>query len=216
MPDAEYADADDLEQEPIEAYCVSCRMRVEMERPAAVWTRRGTPGTRGECPQCGTTIFRMGRTEMHMQQGVPESGQVLGGKSARVMKRPGQPRYAAFINCAPEDSEFAARLAEDLSKTGIPAWFDPEATGRNTDQWASRVHPGLQECSHMVVVLSPDALKSEAVEKNWQFFRSNRKPVTIAQVTPAEVPDELRRQPRFDFEEDYRTAFRHMVQALAS
>lgn len=215
MSDADYADADEFEDEPIEAYCVSCKLHVEMENPNAIWTRRGTPGTRGECPQCGSTVFRMGRTEKHMQRSAPEAGEMIGGKkTASALKKPGRPRYAAFINYAPEDREFAARLAEDLSKTGISAWYDPEITERNTKEWATGVHPGLQECSHMVVVLSPSALVSEAVEKGWQFFRENRKPLAIAQINSAEVPDALRRQPRFDFAEDYRTAFRSLVQVL--
>jgi hypothetical protein len=157
----------------------------------------------------------MGRTDQHIQDRHPESGSVLGGKSAPVMKRPGLPRYATFINYAPEDREFAARLAEDLSRAGIPAWYDPEVTYRNTSQWASGVHPGLQECSHMVLVLSPAAVISTPVESSWQFFRENRKPVAIAQVQAAGVPDSLRRQPRFDFEEDYKAAFRDLIQALA-
>lgn len=215
MPDHDYADEDVPEDEPVEAYCVSCRQHVEMEHPAPIWTRRGTPGTRGECPQCGTTVFRMGRTEKHMEMKRPEAGQVFGGKSAPVMTKPGQPRYAAFINHAPEDRDFASQLAEDLSRTGIPTWFDPEATGRDTAQWATGVHPGLQECSHMVVVLSRSALDSSPVETSWKFFRTHRKPLVIAQVHPAEVPDELRRQPRFNFGEDYKAAFRELVQALA-
>jgi hypothetical protein len=215
MPDADYADADELDEEPIEAYCVSCKLHVEIEHPTAIWTRRGTPGTRGECPNCGSTVFRMGRTERHMQRNAPEAGQMIGDKKmAPALKKPGRPRYAAFINHAPEDREFAERLAEDLSKTGIPAWYDPDVAERNTKEWATGVHPGLQECSHMVVVLSPAALNSEAVEKSWQFFRDKRKPLAIAQVAAAEPPDALRRQPRFDFAEDYRAAFRNLVQAL--
>jgi len=36
-----------------------------MSNPKAEFTSAGTPGTRGTCPVCGTTMFRMGRTDAH-------------------------------------------------------------------------------------------------------------------------------------------------------
>jgi DNA topoisomerase-1 len=36
-----------------------------MQDPQAVFTASGTPATRGICPVCGTTLFRMGRTPAH-------------------------------------------------------------------------------------------------------------------------------------------------------
>ena len=47
------------------AYCVKCKEKREMLNPNAEFTASGTPGTRGICPICGTTMFRMGKTEAH-------------------------------------------------------------------------------------------------------------------------------------------------------
>ena len=56
-------DLDELfEDEEIEAYCMTCRQKVPIDNPQAIWTRRGAPGTRGTCQVCGTTVFRMGKT----------------------------------------------------------------------------------------------------------------------------------------------------------
>ena len=49
----------------MEAYCVRCKQKREMSEPKAVFTAAGTPATRGVCPVCGTTLFRMGRTPAH-------------------------------------------------------------------------------------------------------------------------------------------------------
>jgi len=49
----------------LEAYCVKCKTKREMQDPQPVFTATGTPGTRGKCPVCGTTLFRMGRTPAH-------------------------------------------------------------------------------------------------------------------------------------------------------
>ncbi len=202
------------EQEPVEAYCVHCKQTVEMENPTPVWTRRGTPGTRGQCPICGNVIFRMGRTDAHNGLQRPDIGQMLGGAPHTVKKGRVSTRYAAFINFSPADEEIAARIAEDLSKSGIPTWFAKEAE-KDSSHWASGVHPALVECSHMVVVLSQSAANRSDVQQGWIYFRGQRKPVVVAQVAPCDVPDDLRSRPRFDFTADYKLAFRQMVQALA-
>jgi len=56
----------------LEAYCVKCKTKREINAPQAVFTVSGTPATRGSCPVCGTTIVRMGRTENHNNLKAPE------------------------------------------------------------------------------------------------------------------------------------------------
>jgi len=56
----------------MEAYCVKCKTKREIQNPQAVFTATGTPGTRGTCPVCGTNLFRMGRTPAHEGLTPPE------------------------------------------------------------------------------------------------------------------------------------------------
>ncbi len=56
----------------MKAYCVKCKEKREIKNPRAEFTATGTPGTRGECVVCGTTVFRMGRTEAHKGLTPPE------------------------------------------------------------------------------------------------------------------------------------------------
>ncbi len=56
--------------ETLQAYCVKCKTKRDISSPQAVYTAAGTPGTRGVCPVCGTTLFRMGATAAH--DGVPK------------------------------------------------------------------------------------------------------------------------------------------------
>jgi len=53
----------------MEAYCVKCKTKREMIAAQAEYTATGTPGTRGKCPVCGTTMFKMGATPAH--EGLP-------------------------------------------------------------------------------------------------------------------------------------------------
>lgn len=199
-----YADEDD--EIILEAYCVRCKQTVEIEGPQPVWTRRGMPATRGECPDCGGTVFRMGWTHLHDKGKRPEAVLVGGGNRAKLA------RDTAYIAFAESDEAVAQAIAADLERSGIASWlhdYEDRAV-----QWAGGVHPALSECGSLIVLLSPQALRSDAVEAAWQFFKDKRKPVLIAQVADVEPPDLIRRSPRFDFSSDYKAALRQLVQAL--
>lgn len=64
----------------MEAYCVKCKTKREMKDPQAVFLSNGTPATRGTCPICNTSLFRMGKTEAHAGMAVPEPGANRKGK----------------------------------------------------------------------------------------------------------------------------------------
>ncbi len=69
----------------MEAYCVKCKTKREMNDPKPEFTANATPGTRGTCPVCGTTLFRMGRTPAHEGMQPPEKV-----KKSRRKKRKGK------------------------------------------------------------------------------------------------------------------------------
>lgn len=49
----------------MKAYCMKCKEKRDMEKPEALFNKNGTPATRGTCPECGTGMYRMGRTDAH-------------------------------------------------------------------------------------------------------------------------------------------------------
>jgi len=71
---------------PIQAYCVKCKTQRDMLNPAAVYTASGTPGTKGTCAVCGTTLFRMGRTDAHADVPKPEVAPRPSSKTAAKSK----------------------------------------------------------------------------------------------------------------------------------
>ena len=64
----------------MEAYCVKCKTKREIKDPQALFMSNGTPATRGTCPVCETTLFRMGKTEAHAGMIAPEPGANRKGK----------------------------------------------------------------------------------------------------------------------------------------
>ena len=43
-----------------DAYCVKCKLKVEMKDPVESTTTKGTKIAKGKCGTCGTTVCRMG------------------------------------------------------------------------------------------------------------------------------------------------------------
>lgn len=193
-------DADDT-PDPVEAYCVRCREMVEMESPAAVWTRRGLPATRGECPICGGTVFRMGKSWLHEQ---------IGDSEPRARAR--LEREMVYLAFSLPDTPYAVRLAADLERLGVSCWLHEAAPPGVT--WAEGVHPALSACVRMVVLLTPASAGDTQVAAAWRYFRSKNKPIILAQFGDAAPPDDLRRRPRFDLRGNEKAAFRQLLQAL--
>jgi DNA topoisomerase I len=49
----------------LEAYCVKCKTKREIQDPKAAFNAASAPVTHGTCPVCGTRLFRTGRTPEH-------------------------------------------------------------------------------------------------------------------------------------------------------
>lgn len=48
--------------EVMQAYCVKCRAKKEMNNPRPITMKNGKPATQGTCPSCGTKMFRIGKS----------------------------------------------------------------------------------------------------------------------------------------------------------
>ena len=45
----------------MEAYCLKCREKREIVNQEQVTLKNGRPATKGDCPTCGTKVFRIGK-----------------------------------------------------------------------------------------------------------------------------------------------------------
>jgi len=43
------------------AYCMKCRRKVEIRNPRQITLKNGRPAVQGNCPTCGTKVFRIGK-----------------------------------------------------------------------------------------------------------------------------------------------------------
>ncbi len=197
---------DDNPLDPVEAYCVHCKETIEMDNPVAVWTRRGMPATRGECPICGGTVFRMGKSSVHEHEQLDKPETSPQGQRVKLA------RETVYVAYTMADATSAEALAADLERVGVACWlheYEPEGV-----QWATEVHPALTACNRMIYVLTSTALIDAQVEAAWRYFRQKNKPIVVAQIENVAPPDELRRRPRFDLSTNYKAAFRQLLQSL--
>ena len=44
----------------MEAYCVKCKSKTEIQNPQSITMKNGRPATQGTCPGCSTKVFRIG------------------------------------------------------------------------------------------------------------------------------------------------------------
>jgi len=56
----------------MDAYCVKCKTKREIQDPVAQFNAIGTPVTKGKCQVCGTSLYRMGTTPAHEGLEKPE------------------------------------------------------------------------------------------------------------------------------------------------
>ncbi len=80
-------------------------------------------------------------------------------------------RKGVFISYARSDGEqFAAKLRERLKAEGIEPWRDRDAMEGGRDWWL-QITDALDHVQFMALVVTPNALKSDIVRKEWRYAR---------------------------------------------
>jgi len=74
----------------MEAYCIKCRVKRTVQNPVATFTKRSQPGTKGMCGECGTGLFRMGKTPAHAGLVAPKPSSSKSRKRSKSHKKKGK------------------------------------------------------------------------------------------------------------------------------
>jgi DNA topoisomerase-1 len=64
----------------MEAYCMKCKTKREIVDPQPSFNAAGSPVTRGTCGECGTTLYRIGKTPAHEGMVKPDKNANRSGK----------------------------------------------------------------------------------------------------------------------------------------
>lgn len=120
-----------------------------------------------------------------------------------------------FLSYSRSDIEFVRRLARDLQQAGYDPWWDVAGL-RGGQTWAAEIEKHVRECSAMIVVLSPDASRSEWVHKETLKAVELRKQIIPVMWRESELPITLVDRQFVDFRRDYADGLRSLLQALPS
>jgi hypothetical protein len=78
-----------------------------------------------------------------------------------------------FLSYSTADEDFAKKLGSHLSMRGIEVW-DPSEQLLPGDNWALKIGQALEESRAMIVLLSPDSMKSEWVRRDIEYALGDR------------------------------------------
>ena len=70
-------------------------------------------------------------------------------------------------------------------------WLNTESIPKG-GQWQERMEKGLEETDLMILVVSPDAMKSDWVRREWKTFLKNNKRVLPVEYRECKVPSAIK------------------------
>jgi CRP-like cAMP-binding protein len=126
----------------------------------------------------------------------------------------GHPELKVFVSYARLDQAFVLRLVQDLRRAGIDLWLDQREIGAGS-WWTDAIEQALEDCTLMVLVLSPNSVDSRVVTDEWHYFLEESKPIVPVIFQPCRVPFRLRRIQHVNFAGvDYDLALAELLERL--
>jgi len=126
----------------------------------------------------------------------------------------------AFISYSRRNTNFAERLARDLSDAGVEVWIDFRQIHAG-ELWKEEIRSGIERSEVIILVISPDAVASEWVRYEIDYAREHKKimlPVmAIDSVTSLQATESLKwllDVHYIKFEARYEQAFPELLRAL--
>src|SRR5262245_49456649 len=92
-----------------------------------------------------------------------------------------------FISYSRKDINFVRQLARDLEKAGYEVWWDLTDL-RGGDDWVRVIPSAIESSQSVIVVLSPNSVVSDWVEKEYAQALSLRKKIIPIMLTQTRVP----------------------------
>jgi TIR domain len=92
-----------------------------------------------------------------------------------------------FISYSRKDLAFVERLAESLKTAGLQVWYDLSGLDVGT-RWGREIQSAIEASQCFVVVLSPNSVESEWVEKEFLYANSLKKRIIPLLYQPCKTP----------------------------
>ncbi len=124
-----------------------------------------------------------------------------------------------FICYSSKDRAFVRKLAEDLKAHGVKVWWDKWEMIVG-DSITKKIQEGISKSSWLIVVLSPDSIKSNWVGKELstaQVIEVERQKVFILPILykTADIPIFLKDKVFADFRRSYKEGFSALIERFS-
>jgi len=122
--------------------------------------------------------------------------------------------HQIFISYSRKDMDFARKLAADLEKAGYDVWWDITDL-HGGDDWVRVIPAAIASSQHVLVVLSPNSIESEWVEKEYTQALSLRKKIIPIMLAATGIPFALNTINYVNFASgDYLDNLKNLLSAL--
>lgn len=119
-----------------------------------------------------------------------------------------------FISYSRKDMTFVRELAGDLEATGYDVWWDLTDL-RGGDDWVKKIPAAIKDSDFFVIVLTPNAIQSEWVQKEYTQALNLHKKIIPLMFEACEVPFALNTINFVNFTgADYLANFKNLLDAL--
>ena len=119
-----------------------------------------------------------------------------------------------FVSYSRKDIDFARKLAGDLEKAGYDVWWDISDL-RGGDDWVRTIPTAIETSQFVLVVLSPNSVASEWVEKEYTQALGLRKKIIPVMFESCNVPFALNTINYANFSlGEYEENFKNLLGAL--
>ncbi|HEY7127408.1 MAG TPA: DnaJ C-terminal domain-containing protein [Ktedonobacterales bacterium] len=119
-----------------------------------------------------------------------------------------------FISYSRTDSTFVDRLESDLNANRFHAWVDRRKLEGGQD-WMDELEKAIDACHVVLIVVSPDAVKSEYVRMEYRHGRAQGKSLIPVHLrTTQKIPMDLSTLQWVNFQEAYEEGLRDLLIAL--
>lgn len=95
-----------------------------------------------------------------------------------------------FISYSSRDREQATVLAEMLTSAGLSCWIDQHGIGAATS-WSKEIVDAIDECTALLVLLSPSSVASVNVVKEISLAAERHKKILPLDLEPVTLPNEI-------------------------
>jgi formylglycine-generating enzyme required for sulfatase activity len=92
-----------------------------------------------------------------------------------------------FVSYSRKDISFVERLASDLKNAGLDVWYDVSSLGGGS-RWRAEIETAIRGSQFVIVVLSPDSIASEWVEREFLFANNLKRKIIPLMYRFCELP----------------------------